>query len=66
MKAVFIMNIVEVLKKFVYDVWDFDKKIDATNPFSSVNYCNKKYVDFFSYYSPERRSVMVWVEDIDD
>ena len=32
------MNIVEVLKKFVYDVWDFDKKIDATNPFSSVNY----------------------------
>ena len=60
------MNIREVLKNFVYDVCDLNQKIDATNPFSSVNYCNKKYIDFFSYYSPEKRSVMVWVDDIVD
>ena len=60
------MNIVEVFKQFIYDVCDLGKKVDATNPFSSMNYCNKKYVDFFSYYYPEKRSVMVWVDDVVD
>lgn len=60
------MNFQEVWKNLAQDVNELDKKIDSTNPFSQFNYCNKRYTDFFNYYSPHRRSIMLWVDDIDD
>lgn len=60
------MNMKEAWKSIVHEVNRWDKQIESTNPFSSRNYCNKKYTDFFDFYKPEKHCIFVWVDDVAD
>jgi hypothetical protein len=55
----------KVWDSFFNEVNGFDKKIDATNPFSPDNYSQKKYSNFHEFYYPEKEHIIVWVEDDD-